>query len=119
VEDLTEQSCEPCEGGVEPMDEATARDELEKIHDDWSLRAGDVPAIERTYAFDDFPRAIDFVNRAADVAEREDHHPNLAIDYNRVTVTLWTHAIDGLSRNDFILAAKLDRAARELRTAAV
>lgn len=118
MEDLTEASCEPCEGGVDPMDLSTAEEYLEELHEDWSLVPGEVPKIERAYGFEDFEQAIAFVNQTASIAENEGHHPNFSVDYDRVTVTIWTHAIDGLSRNDFILAAKLDRAARDLRAAA-
>lgn len=118
MEDLTEATCEPCEGQTEPMDPEEAHGYLDQLDANWSLVPGEVPKIDRVYEFEDFEQAIRFVNETADIAEREAHHPNLAVDYDRVTVTLWTHAIDGLSRNDFILAAKLDRAARHLRAAA-
>lgn len=111
MSELTEASCEPCEGGVEPMDQSEAEGYLKQV-ENWSL--ADVLKITRTYTFDDFEGAIDFVNRIAEISEREGHHPNLEIDYNTVTVTIWTHAIDGLSKNDFILAAKFDEAAQEL-----
>lgn len=111
MSELTEVSCEPCEGGVEPMDQSEAEDYLDQV-EDWSLE--DVLKITRSYTFDDFEQAITFVDRIAGISEREGHHPNLEIDYNTVTVTIWTHAIDGLSKNDFILAAKFDEAAREL-----
>lgn len=106
--DLSEQHCEPCEGGVEPMSPARAEEYLEEVGD-WSLV--DAPKITRSYSFADFVTAIDFVNSVAEVAEDEGHHPNLSIDYNTVDVTIWTHAIDGLSENDFILAAKIDEIA--------
>ncbi len=64
--------------------------------------------IERVYTFEGFRDAIAFVNRVADAAEQEDHHPDIHIDYNRVKLVLWTKKIGGLSRNDFILAAKCD-----------
>lgn len=104
---LTEQSCEPCEGWVDPMDEATAQEFLSKVSG-WNYVTGDAPKIRKSFEFDDFVTAIEFVNDVAEVAEREAHHPNLEIDYNVVTVTVWTHAIDGLSENDFILAAKIN-----------
>jgi 4a-hydroxytetrahydrobiopterin dehydratase len=108
TENLVDASCEPCEGGVPTMDEDEAREYLGKV-EGWSLvDLDEIPKLRKEFKFDDFVAAIDFVNELAEVAEREGHHPNLEIDYNVVTVTIWTHAIDGLSENDFILAAKLD-----------
>lgn len=108
--DLADQHCEPCEGGVDPMGVDEAKEHLRNVRD-WALE--DVPKIRKTYDFEDFVTAIEFVNRIAEIAEEEAHHPNLEIDYNAVTVTIWTHAIDGLSKNDFILAAKFDEAAKQ------
>lgn len=109
MSELTEQHCEPCEGGVEPMGVDEAKDYLEDV-DNWNLE--NVPKIRKEYNFEDFVTAINFVDDIAEIAETEAHHPNLEIDYNTVTVTIWTHAIDGLSKNDFILAAKFDEAAK-------
>lgn len=106
--DLTEQSCEPCEGGTEPMTTTEAEEYLADLSD-WNLI--NVPKINRSYDFADFVTAIDFVNEIAEISEDEGHHPNISIDYNNVDITIWTHAIDGLSENDFILAAKFDEAA--------
>jgi 4a-hydroxytetrahydrobiopterin dehydratase len=65
--------------------------------------------LEKRFTFPDFARALEFVNRAGAVAEREGHHPDLHLSWGTVTVELWTHAIDGLTESDFILAAKLDQ----------
>lgn len=64
--------------------------------------------IEKTYVFKDFKNAVLFVNQVAEVAEKEDHHPDIAIYYNKVILILWTHVVKGLTENDFILAAKID-----------
>ena len=64
--------------------------------------------IIKEFKFDDFVKAMEFVNKIADVAEKEGHHPDMAIHYNKVEITLWTHFINGLSENDFIIAAKID-----------
>lgn len=64
--------------------------------------------IEKTYVFKDFKNAICFVNQVAEVAEKEDHHPDIAIYYSKVILTLWTHTVKGLTENDFIVAAKID-----------
>jgi 4a-hydroxytetrahydrobiopterin dehydratase len=64
--------------------------------------------IEKYYVFKDFKNAISFVNQVAEVAEKEDHHPDIGIYYNKIILTLWTHVVKGLTENDFILAAKID-----------
>ncbi len=65
--------------------------------------------LHREYAFGDFRRGLDFVNQVGELAEAEGHHPDLSLAYGKVGITLWTHKIDGLHENDFILAAKIDR----------
>lgn len=72
----------------------------------WNLKG---QSIEKEFRFRDFKDSISFVNRIAEIAESEDHHPDIYISYNKVVLTLTTHKIGGLSRNDFILAAKIDR----------
>lgn len=104
--DLTKQKCVPCEVGGLPMQESEAREHLTEISG-WVL-GGDAKKIEKLFVFADFKAAMSFVNKVADIAESEGHHPDIAISYNRVTITLWTHAVGGLTLNDFILAAKID-----------
>ena len=94
----------PCEGGVDKLDAAVAA-KLQRAVPDWLLRDD---KLHRRFIFRDFKATMRFVNRMADVAEGEGHHPDFAVHYNRVDVTIWTHAVDGLSENDFILAAKID-----------
>ena len=77
--------------------------------DGWRVRRGH---LVRALRFADFAAAMRFVNAMARIAEREDHHPDFAVHFDRVEIELWTHSVGGLSENDFILAAKLDRAAR-------
>ena len=102
---LSEGHCEPCEGGGPPLDDA----EVERLLKDvpaWRLGEG---RITRAWRFDDFATAKGFVDRVAALAESEGHHPDILLhDWNRVRLSLWTHAIGGLSLNDFILAAKID-----------
>lgn len=74
---------------------------------DWEVI--DSKALKRKFKFPDFKSAIEFVNKVADLAEEESHHPDITINYNKVTLELSTHAIEGLSENDFILAAKIER----------
>jgi 4a-hydroxytetrahydrobiopterin dehydratase len=88
-----------------------AAGEIEKmIHDvpDWTLREG---AIEREFLFEDFRSAIEFVNKVADLAEEEEHHPDIFVFYNKVKLVLSTHKAGGLSRKDFVMAWKIDRLA--------
>jgi 4a-hydroxytetrahydrobiopterin dehydratase len=102
--DLTQKKCVPCEGGTPPMSEGQACTLLPRVPG-WELRG---PTLERKLKFKDFRGSMAFVNRLADLAEAEGHHPDIHISWNRVTLTLTTHAIKGLSENDFIMAAKIN-----------
>jgi 4a-hydroxytetrahydrobiopterin dehydratase len=107
---LKDKRCIPCEGGTPPLDaDNTAR--LLKEVKGWQLaknEAGQPPRITRRFEFVDFLAAMAFVDKMAALAEEEGHHPDFCVHYNRVDVTLWTHAVSGLSENDFILASKID-----------
>lgn len=105
---LADQQCKPCEGGVDPLTEDRAQELLKQLDGGWSLHDGG-KAITREFEFDNFHETMAFVNALAWVAHRQDHHPDLEVGYDRCRVTWSTHAIDGLSENDFICAAKLDR----------
>ena len=103
---LAKEKCVPCEGDVEPMTVVEITGMLREV-EGWQQE--DNKKIWREFKFKNFVRAVDFINRIADVAEYEDHHPDLLLhDYNQVRVELMTHAIKGLSRNDFIVAAKIN-----------
>jgi len=101
---LRERRCAPCTGDTPRLDQAAIARLLVEIPD-WEVRAG---RLHRRFVFRDFVEAMRFVNAMATVAEAEEHHPDFAVHYREVDVTVWTHAVDGLSDNDFILAAKLD-----------
>lgn len=106
MSDLLKKKCVPCEGGVFPL----ARQELDPFMsqvEGWTL-SGDATAISKEYKFKDFIGAVNFVNHVAEIAESEGHHPDIKINYNKVLLELSTHAIGGLSENDFIVAAKVD-----------
>jgi len=103
---LTEQKCVPCEGGTAPIVPADAKALLERL-EGWTL-ANDALSINKSYTFADFKATMVFVNKIAAIAEQEGHHPDLAVSYGKIKVDLSTHAIKGLSINDFILAAKID-----------
>ncbi|HEY4503305.1 MAG TPA: 4a-hydroxytetrahydrobiopterin dehydratase [Candidatus Paceibacterota bacterium] len=105
--DLLKKVCKPCEGGVTPLNKADAQDYLDEVPG-WEL-IEDGKKISKEFKFQDFIGAINFVERVADVAEMEDHHPDIHVYYNKVILELWTHAIGGLSLNDFIVAAKVDQ----------
>ena len=106
--ELREKRCEPCEGGVPPLDEDAARQLLDALDSDWEI-ADDGKAIVRHFEFAGYHRTISFVNAVAWIAESEGHHPDLQVRYGKVEVLYTTHAIGGLSENDFICAAKIDR----------
>lgn len=103
--DLTSKQCKPCEGGVPPLSADEVSVLLQQIAG-WQLHA---KQITKTYAFKNYYQTMAFVNAVAWVSHREDHHPDMAVGYNQCSVTYTTHAIDGLSENDFICAAKIDK----------
>lgn len=106
--DLTAKKCRPCEGGVPPLSPAEVAEMLKQVPA-WRLTA-DGQRIRREWRVKDFLTALDFFRRIGDIAEAEDHHPDLhLVGYRNVAIELWTHAIGGLSENDFILAAKIDQ----------
>ncbi len=108
---LANRKCVPCRGGVPTLTAA----EAEKFRHEtpgWSLEEN-AKRLTRRFEFADFRKAIEFVNRVADVAEEQGHHPDIAIHYNKVDLVLWTHKIGGLHENDFILAARIDRLLEE------
>jgi len=104
--ELKEKKCQPCEGGVKPMNKDITEEYLTKVSNGWEAING--KKIRREYPFENFRRGMAFANQIAVIAEQEDHHPDLCIHYHQVDVELTTHAIGGLSENDFIMAAKID-----------
>ncbi len=107
---LKEKHCVPCEGDADPL----TKQESERLRahvEEWQMN--DDVSIEKTIVFSDFKEALSFVNKVGTIAEQEGHHPDIRLhDYKKVTLTLSTHAIKGLSENDFILAAKIDELRR-------
>ncbi|MCB0807171.1 MAG: 4a-hydroxytetrahydrobiopterin dehydratase [Bacteroidales bacterium] len=104
--ELKEKSCIPCEGGVDPLTKAEVSDYLGKLKVGW--KTADFKKIHKNYPFKDFKQAMDFANKVANIAESENHHPDMCVHYGSVDMEISTHAIGGLSENDFILAAKID-----------
>jgi 4a-hydroxytetrahydrobiopterin dehydratase len=107
-DELVKKKCLPCEGGVEPCPLPLAEKQLELLSG-WELTHNG-QRIRKNWTVKNFLAGLDFFNRCAEVAEADGHHPDLHIEgYRNVSVELWTHAIGGLSENDFILAAKIDQ----------
>ena len=105
---LTQKRCLPCEGGVEPYTAEQAKAQLEKLEGWYLTNEGE--RIRKDWTAKNFMAGLGFFNKVAEVAEADGHHPDLHIaGYRNVSVELWTHAIGGLSENDFILAAKIDQ----------
>ncbi|HZZ70652.1 MAG TPA: 4a-hydroxytetrahydrobiopterin dehydratase [Pirellulales bacterium] len=114
AEQLTHKKCKPCEGGVQPYTAAEAAAQVQALPD-WKLTA-DGKAIERRWVVKDFLTAMKFFDAVAKIAETDQHHPDLHLTgYRNVRIELSTHAIGGLSENDFILAAKIDKTPVELK----
>ena len=113
AEDLAAKQCLPCRAGGTPLTEEEAARYREAVPA-WSL-SEKATRLTRRFEFRDFAEAVEFVNRVAQIAEAQGHHPDIAIHWNKVELVLWTHKIGGLHENDFILAAKIDRLLEEPR----
>ncbi len=107
MSDLRDQHCKPCDGGIAPHSDDAARALMKQLHGDWRLDAQD-KSIRREFKFKNFYRTMSFVNAVAHIANIEGHHPDLGVGYNYCRMKFTTHAIGGLSDNDFICAAKVD-----------
>jgi 4a-hydroxytetrahydrobiopterin dehydratase len=109
MSDLAEKNCVPCRGGTPPLK-----------GDALAALAGQVPQwqvanehhIARAFKFPDFVQALAFVNRVGELAEQQGHHPDILLAWGKAEITLWTHAVNGLSESDFIMAAKIDQLAK-------
>jgi 4a-hydroxytetrahydrobiopterin dehydratase len=106
INTFKDKHCVPCEGGMPPLDHEYVRKYAAQVPG-WDV-ADDDKSISREFAFKDFAEAMQFVNAVAEIAQGEGHHPDIYIFYNKVRLALSTHAIGGLSENDFILASKID-----------
>lgn len=107
---LAQEKCIPCQGGVAPLRGAELSALQRDLGGGWSVV--DEHHLEKEFRFRDFAEALAFTNRVGAVAETEGHHPDLYLSWGRVRVTIWTHKIDGLTRSDFVLAAKIDNLPR-------
>lgn len=107
---LTAKHCVPCEGTEKPLDAEKIKAYMPALSLPWDVIDG--KKIRHQFKLKNFPEAVAFVDKIVPIAEGEGHHPDVSIFYNKVTIELWTHAIGGLSENDFIMAAKIESLAR-------
>ena len=104
---LSDKICKPCEGGIPKLNSLEIKSYNSQLNIPWLVI--DEMKISKDYHFNDFLQTINFVNKVANVAEAEGHHPVMHVFYSKVQIELWTHSILGLTENDFILAAKIDQ----------
>lgn len=105
---LSELKCVACRGGEPKLTDAEIA-ELQPQVPEWKIVEQDgVPRLERMFKFKNYAQSVDFTNRVAAIAEEQDHHPLIVLEWGRVTVQWWTHVVKGLHKNDFIMAAKTD-----------
>ena len=107
MSELATKSCVPCRGGVPPLGSTEIAKFLSELTSGWELIAEH--HLKKEFKFPNFRTALDFTNQVGALAEAQDHHPDLYLAWGKVEITLWTHKIDGLHENDFILAAKIDQ----------
>jgi len=113
--ELTQKKCEPCEGKTDPLTKQQAAEYLAQTPE-WNI-SDDAKSISRDYQMKNFTAAVDLITKVKDVAESEDHHPDIHLTgYRNLRIELSTHAIGGLSENDFIVAAKIDQLPAELKS---
>jgi 4a-hydroxytetrahydrobiopterin dehydratase len=113
MSDLAARTCDACHGGIPALSEDAARAFVAQL-DGWELdMSGAAPSLLRRFAFADFDEALAFVNALAWIARKEDHHPDVELGWARVAVRYWTHAVGGVTENDMICAAKIDRLVRD------
>ena len=107
TEDLAKKECVPCRGGIPPLKGKVLQELLSAVGNGWQL-VGE-HHLEKEYKFEDFRQALDFTNQVGEMAETQNHHPDIYLAWGKVKVTIWTHKIDGLTESDFIFAAKTDQ----------
>lgn len=104
---LSDESCVPCRGGMPPLSNEEKSVLMLELGADWNLNTEG--HLYKEYLFKNFVKTMDFANEITTIAEKEKHHPDLQISWGKCVVEIWTHAIDGLTTNDFILAAKIEK----------
>lgn len=106
MSELAAKQCVPCRGGVPPLTGGELHTLHTQLGEDWQVV--DEHHLEREYRFDDFRQALDFTVRVGEMAEEQDHHPDIYLAWGKVKLTIWTHKINGLTESDFVFAAKAD-----------
>ena len=106
---LADKICVPCRGRVSPLKGPELAQVHRQLPDSAHWHVVDEHHIVRAYKFPDFKSALAFVNQVGELAEQQGHHPDILLGWGKVQITLWTHAVDGLTESDFILAAKIDK----------
>ena len=106
--DLAQNECVPCKGGIPPLKGDVLGELMGRLANDWQLI--DEHHLEKEYKFPDFRQALDFTNSVGEIAEAQNHHPDIQLSWGLIKVTIWTHKIDGLTESDFYFAAKCDAA---------
>ena len=107
---LADKKCIPCEGNIPPFDKSEIHKYLKKV-DGWDVKNNDdgYYFLIKEFTFNNFRESQNFINKVSDIAEKENHHPDISFGWGYAIVNITTHAIEGLSENDFILAAKIDK----------
>ena len=104
---IAQRHCTPCEKGAKPLQGTALEEQIDQLGEGWAVIDG--KRLQKEFRFSDFREALDFVNRVGTLAEEENHLPNIDFTYGKATISLWTHKIDGLHANDFIMAGRIDR----------
>ncbi len=107
MSELASKQCVPCRGGVPPLQGDELATYQQQLGGGWQVV--NEHHLEKEYTFDDFRQALDFTVQVGEMAEEQDHHPDIVLTWGLVKVTIWTHKIDGLTESDFVFAAKADR----------
>jgi 4a-hydroxytetrahydrobiopterin dehydratase len=107
--ELAEKECVPCKGGAPALKGIDLARLSQQIGEDW--RVINERQLEREYKFENFRKALDFTNKVGELAEQQNHHPDIYLAWGKVKLTLWTHKIDGLTESDFVFAAKVNKIA--------
>ena len=110
MNDLLKKKCQPCEGGVLPFDISEIHKYQKKV-DGWDIKKNEKKNyfLEKNFKFTNFTKSQNFINKVGDISESENHHPDISFGWGYAKIIITTHAIEGLSENDFILAAKIDQ----------
>ena len=104
---LSKSKCVPCQGGIEPLKGDALKTLTAQLSLEWQIV--NEHHLEKVFKFKNFQQALDFVNSVGQIAESEGHHPDIYLSWGKVKITIWTHKVNGLHTNDFILAAKIDK----------